>query len=177
MKLTREQQNVYQSELKTLLASYAEYRRTHRKNAPLPAQLTKDVAAFHDAWRAIGVDKIARDLSLTKGYLYKVAVRGRALVDFQKKPSSKIDDMVDPEIQAKALAAIRAPNPPPRAHKIDMLSVVIDLNDVSALTRFDELYTLLRKDYSVRLALDVAARAARAETLLVPDVSYPTSPE
>jgi hypothetical protein len=147
----------YKRDLQNLKQQYAAYRSENEAGRVkrVPDSLAESVALFTDAWRdQLGVQKIASDLGVTKGYLYKLAVRGRELI---------ATPLITPEQADELRASLRSgtptePEPTPVQRRI--AAITVDLNDPIALTRFDDMYMLIRGKGDLALALEAAAKAS-----------------
>lgn len=159
----------YRTELQAVQKLYAAYREAESgRRTPVPDELAMQVAAFTSKWsRTAGVKKIAADLGITPGYLYKFAARGRDIASAES--SVRADTLAllqrgkDTTTSYPTQPERLDPGPIPEAttENLSKLSVMIDLNDSSALARFDTMYMLIRREGSLRLALQAAATAAQ----------------
>lgn len=159
---TAEQRQHYKVDLQNLQAQYDAYRAATAigRRTPVPDHLAVSVAIFADAWQPVfGAARLAKDLQITKGYFYKLAERGRAKGrHYEQDTDREVDRLVQAldsaELEPKTVPAIVVGRATPRR-----VSVVVDVTDAEALSRFDAVYDLVRKEGGVRLALEAAARA------------------
>jgi hypothetical protein len=156
LKMLATDRDNYKRDLQNLQTQYAAYRSENEAGRVkrVPDALAESVALFTDSWRdQLGVQKIANDLGVTKGYLYKLAVRGRELMATPLMSPEQVD-----ELRASLRSA--TPTEPEQIQVVRRVAVTVDLNDPVALSRFDDMYMLIRGKGDLALALEAAAKAS-----------------
>lgn len=167
-KMTNEQKTRYMTDLQMVLLSYGAYQAKLAAGGPrtkVPDQLKSMVAQFVDRHREYAkLEKIAKDLDFTKGYLYKVAAAGR---EIGKRPiAPDMSHVLDaPSVlkhqylgegalmpTAAGIAGIAIG----RADGGPTLSLTFNLDDSDELLRFDDMYLRMQK-FGVRIALEACA--------------------